>query len=232
MRISAVTKSSLIDYPGKISAIIFTAGCNFRCGYCHNPEMVIPGEIQKRSHTFLSEYAVLRFLESRVWFLDGVSICGGEPTLQADLMAFIKKVKSLGFAVKLDTNGTNPNMLFELLSKNLLDYVAMDIKHAPNKYPLITGGIGWDACKESMNMIKDSWVDHEFRTTTAKGVHSQKDIHEIAKAINGAKRYFLQNFRSGKTLDENYAGKSFSMEELEEFVQTASSYIDMVAIRN
>ena len=131
MQLSAIKKSTLLDYPGKLATIIFTPGCNLRCRFCHNPEFVLPEELEKIRHDFIGEEVFFRFLQTRVGFLDGVVICGGEPTIHKDLPEFCQKIKNLGFLVKLDTNGSNPEMLELLLEQKLVDYIAMDIKHSP-----------------------------------------------------------------------------------------------------
>lgn len=138
MQLSAIKKSTLLDYPGKIATIVFTPGCNLRCGFCHNPEFVLIEEIEKIRHDFISEEIFFRFLSTRIGFLDGVVICGGEPTIHTDLPEFCRRIKDLGFLVKLDTNGSNPEMLEKLLNQELVDYIAMDIKHTFDKYSEIT----------------------------------------------------------------------------------------------
>lgn len=169
MQISAIKKSTLLDYPGKLATIIFTPGCNLRCGFCHNPEFVLPEEVEKIRHDFISEEIFFRFLKTRVGFLDGVVICGGEPTIHADLPQFCQKIKDLGFLVKLDTNGSNPEVIEGLLDQKLVDYVAMDVKHSFDQYREITGkNIDILRYKKSMELIKTRAPDYEFRTTVIK----------------------------------------------------------------
>ncbi len=134
MNLSGIKKSTLLDYPGKIATLIFTPGCNFRCGFCHNPEFVLPDRVEKLRKDFISEEIFFRFLKTRIGFLDGVVICGGEPTIHSDLMGFCKKIKDLGFLVKLDTNGSRPEVIRDLLDANLIDYIAMDVKHTWEQY--------------------------------------------------------------------------------------------------
>ena len=161
MRIGGIQKISLIDFPGKVSTVIFTQGCNFRCEFCHNPSLVLP---EMFNHV-IDDGEVLSFLESRKGLIDGVVLSGGEPTIQADLCQFIEKTKKMGFLIKLDTNGTNPDVLSDLYSKNLLDYVAMDIKHTLGKYSTIVGkNTDIQKIQQSISIIMNSGVDYEFRT--------------------------------------------------------------------
>lgn len=210
MIIGGFQKTSLIDYPDKISAIVFTQGCNFRCGYCHNPELII----NNIDSSFIEE-SILCFLKSRIGKLDAVVITGGEPTLQKELLEFIKKVKQFGYLVKLDTNGTSPEKISELLKENLLDYVAMDIKAPLSRYKdIVNSEINTDLIKESINLIIGSNINYEFRTTVVKSQLTIKDFEEIAKLINGAKNYYLQQFVPSKTLQQNFLKeKSYTTEE-------------------
>ncbi|HBB27095.1 TPA: anaerobic ribonucleoside-triphosphate reductase activating protein [Candidatus Gracilibacteria bacterium] len=232
MQISAIKKSTLLDYPGKLATIIFTPGCNLRCGFCHNPEFVLPEEIEKIRHDFISEEIFFRFLKTRQGFLDGVVICGGEPTIHADLPQFCQKIKSLGFLVKLDTNGSNPEVLERLLEENLIDYIAMDVKHTLEQYREITGkDIDILRYEKSMELIKTKAPDYEFRTTVIKGVHSSEDIEKIGVLIGGAKKYCLQNYRGEHTLDPNFKGGSFTAQELAEFQNISEKYVEKCLIR-
>lgn len=201
MRIGGFQKFSLIDYPGKISAIIFTQGCNFRCPYCHNPELVDATLFEKP----IEEKEIFEFLDNRKGKLDAVSITGGEPTLHKDLPDFIYKIRSQGFLVKLDTNGTNPDMIEHLLKYNLVDYLAMDIKAPLNRYSDVTRvDVDVDKIAESIELIKNSGVDYEFRSTLVQGLHSYKEVVNMAVLIGKAKRFFLQNFVASKTLDGHF----------------------------
>lgn len=205
MNIGGFQKFSMIDYPGKLTAIIFTSACNFRCGYCHNPELVLP----EKFNPSLDENEILKFLKTRIGKLDAVSITGGEPTLQKDLLEFIKKVKDLGFLVKLDTNGTNPDMLKKLLDKKLLDFIAMDIKAPLDKYSdIVKVSVDLDKIKESIKLIMNSDLEYEFRTTIVRSQLSRADILEMANTIKGAKSYVLQKFISSKANDESFLQKS------------------------
>lgn len=191
MKINGFQKLTLLDFPGKVACIVFTPGCNFRCPFCHNASLVthIDGER-------IEEEEILSYLKKRQGLLDGVVVTGGEPTLQGDLADFLGKVKALGYAVKLDTNGTSPERLKTLVEKGLVDYVAMDIKNTAAKYP-VTAGCGsavLGKVEESIDFLLADTVDYEFRTTVTAELHTPQDIGDIAKRIKGAKRYFLQNF--------------------------------------
>ena len=211
MNIGGLQKVSLIDYPGKISAIIFTQGCNFRCPYCHNPGLVDP----KLYKPCLFPKDILDFLTHRRGKLDAVTITGGEPTLQEDLIPLIQKIRKMGFAVKLDSNGSRPDVLARLLKEKLLDYVALDIKAPRDKYSQVVK-VQMDASviAESVRLVLESKIPQEFRTTVVKSMLTPKDILAIAKEIAGAKCYVLQRFQPVQTLDPEFAAEqSFSEEE-------------------
>ena len=191
MRVGGVQKCSFVDYPGKLAAVVFTPGCNLRCFYCHNPALLQAADCR----TEIPLAAALAFLESRRGLLDAVVITGGEPTLQADLETFIRRVRRMGFAVKLDTNGTRPDVLKSLLDKNLLDFVAMDVKAPLHRYEEICGrGVDLDAIRTSIDILLSCEIDTEFRTTFAPQL-SAADIVMIAGRIRGARRYALQQYR-------------------------------------
>jgi pyruvate formate lyase activating enzyme len=202
MKIGGLQKLTLIDYPGKLAATVFLLGCNFRCSWCYSSEIVLPEKIKK--HPSISEKEVISFLEERRDLLEGVVICGGEPTINKDLEKFIKKIKELGFSVKLDTNGSNPKMLEDLIK--VVDYVAMDVKVPKDKYLKVLG-IKAENIEKSINILKESNIDYEFRTTVVPGILDKDDILKIAKWISGAKKYYLQNFRPEKTLDPKFEKK-------------------------
>ena len=232
MLISWIKKTTLLDYPGKVATIIFTLGCNLRCGFCHNPEFVLPNEIEKKMDDLIPEENFFVFLEERKGFLDGVVICGGEPTLQKDLPEFLKKIKDLWLLVKLDTNGSNPTMLQYLLQENLVDYIAIDIKHIPTQYSEITNvNIATERYSKSIELIMTSQIDYEFRTTVIQWSHTSGDIAAIAQSIHGAKKYILQNFRTGKLLDPNFDGKSFSYDELLQLRDSARPFVQSCSLR-
>lgn len=206
MIIAGLQKLTLIDYPGKLAATVFLAGCNFRCPWCYSRELVLPQEIKKQSK--ISEKDFFEFLEERKELLKGCVLCGGEPTINDDLPRFIKKIKKLGYAVKLDTNGSNPKMLKRLIKDKLIDYVAMDIKLPKEKYIKILK-VKVDNIEKSIEILKQNKVDCEFRTTVIPTVLDKKDILEIAKWISptrqgGSPKYYLQNFRPEKTIDPKF----------------------------
>ncbi len=190
MKFSGIQKLTLLDYPEKVACTLFLGGCNLRCPFCHNGTLVTSPE-----HN-IDEGEILAFLQKRIGMLDGVCITGGEPLLQPDLENFIAKIKAMGYAVKLDTNGCFPDRLEKLLEKNLLDYIAMDIKNSPNAYPNTVGIPGFDIApvRQSVAMLLSGNLPFEFRTTVVQELHSAQDFQEIAQWIAGAPRYFLQNF--------------------------------------
>jgi pyruvate formate lyase activating enzyme len=206
MTIGGLQKTTLIDYPGKVACTVFLVGCNFRCPFCYAIDLVLPERIEKT--TKISEKEFFSFLSERKGLLEGVVICGGEPTLNANLVEFITEIKALGFLVKLDTNGSNPVMLRELIAGGLIDYVAMDIKTCKEKY---TSAVGVDVdiskIQESIDMLKEGKVDYEFRTTVVPDFHSKEDIVALAKWIGPAKRYYLQNFMQANTIDPSFSNK-------------------------
>lgn len=232
MIISWLEKLSLIDYPGKTSCIVFTPGCNLRCSFCHNPEFVLPEKIAQLKHTFMIERDFFAFLEKRKWLLDGVSICGWEPTLQWGLTPFIKRVKSLWFLVKLDTNGSNPKILKTLIESELVDYIAMDVKQSWEKYPSLVGPLeDISPYLESVEIIKSSAKDYEFRTTVISPSHQKEDIESIARSLQWAKRYYLQKYRPGSVLDSWFFWESPSPSMLEEMKNITKKYINECHIR-
>lgn len=197
LKIGGFKKQSLIDYPGNISSVIFTQGCNFRCGYCHNPNLVLAQRFEK---TF-RESIILDYLKQKNRLLDAVCITGGEPTLHKSLPAFIKNVKNLGLKVKLDTNGTNPTMLQHLLGENLIDFVAMDIKHLLEtaKYKQVAGHCFSQnmltLIKQSIQLLQNTHIDYEFRTTVIKNIHTPKDISALLRLFDS--NYRVNNFQHG-----------------------------------
>lgn len=228
MQIGGIQHFSLIDFPGKLAAVVFTPGCNFRCPFCHNVELVqgtLPG---------IPEDDVLQFLSKRSGQLEGVVISGGEPTLQKDLPEFIKKIRELGYKIKLDTNGAFPEILKQLIDEQLLDFVAMDIKHAWGKYPIATSikNVAIEKIKQSIDLLLSNIVDYEFRTTVIRDFHQPEDLIEIAKQIQGAKRYVVQEFIPEKTLDERFHEKlPFERKTLEELSLAMERYVQHFEIR-
>jgi len=200
MIIAGLQKLTLIDYPGKLAATVFLAGCNFRCPWCYSSELVLPKKIKKQPK--ISEKEFFYFLEKRKGILEGIVLCGGEPTINKDLPEFIKKIKKIGFLVKLDTNGSNPKMLRELINKKMIDYVAMDVKLPKEKYAKLYSKI--ENIEKSIKILKENKIDSEFRTTVVPSVLEKDDILKIAKWISPAKKYYLQNFRAEKTIDPKF----------------------------
>lgn len=227
MIIGGFQKTSLIDYPDKISAIVFTQGCNFRCGYCHNPELI------ESNNPLIAEESILTFLTSRIGKIDAVVITGGEPTLQKGLIDFIKKIKKLGYHVKLDTNGSSPEMLSELIQQQLLDYIAMDIKGPLEKYENITNvKLDIESIKQSINLIINSNINYEFRTTVLKSQLNIEDFKSISDLIQGATTYYLQQFVPSKTLNSDFLKeKSYTIEELTQIKDLLSKSIKNIYIR-
>ncbi len=229
MKIGGLQKLSLIDYPEKISAVIFTQGCNFRCPYCHNPQLVDV----KLYQPCLEEKDIFRFLENRRGRLDAVVITGGEPALQDDLIPFIMDIRRLGFAVKLDTNGSRPRVLERLLRDGLVDFIAMDVKAPLEKYPdVVRAPLEKDNLRESIRLVIGAKIPHEFRTTAAASLLRPEDILTIAREIDGAKRYALQRFQPGETLETIFAEeKTFSDEEFVQIKNQLTGSIPVVIVR-
>lgn len=197
MLIGGLQPFSMVDYPNKLCATIFTQGCNFRCPYCHNPRLVDPTLFE----TPLSVEATLQFLATRRGLLDGVCISGGEPTLQPDLEAFISAVRDLGFAIKLDTNGSHPSVLRTLLDRNLLDYIAMDIKSPLFSYQDTTQvGVDQTLIEESIRILQSNPVPHEFRTTYCNQILKQEDVTKIISSLGNGEQLYLQRARAATTL--------------------------------
>lgn len=199
MRIGGYEKLSTVDYPGEMACSIFLVGCNFNCGYCHNPSLI------SGNGEYIAKEEVMEYLIKRKDMLDAVCISGGEPTCNPELKDFIKEIKELGYKVKLDTNGTHPEVVEELLKENLLDYIAMDIKASPKKYSQIVGRkVNMDSIYKSIDLIKNSGIKYEFRTTYLP-VLDKSDINEIATTmVKKNSKYFLQQFRNKVTNDEAY----------------------------
>ncbi len=231
MKIGGLQKTTLVDYPGHVAATIFTQGCNFRCAYCHNPELVVPSQFGP----LIDQKEVLDFLRQRQGQLDAVCITGGEPTLHADLEDFIGKIKALGYLVKLDSNGSSPRKLDEIFKQGLVDYVAMDIKGPYAHYQAISRARGAtsivDLISDSIKLIMSSGVDYEFRTTVAKPLLAPLDFRQIGLMIEGAKRYFLQNYVSAKQVDASATLLPFTSDELAQAVTNVQPYVQNASIR-
>lgn len=223
-----IQKVTLLDYPGRVACTLFTGGCNFRCPFCQNASLVFD-----TSPASISEAEVLTFLEKRRGRLQGVCITGGEPTIHGGLPDFLAKVRTLGYDVKLDTNGTAPDILKDLVENRLIDSVAMDVKHTRTKYPDATGipkGPLMERVEASMDYLLSGAVDYEFRTTVVKNLHSPEDIGEIARRIKDAPRYFLQNFRDGEdVISKGLQG--FDEEEKKVLLAAARRWVPAAAFR-
>ncbi len=216
MNIHGFYKLTLLDYPEHIACSIFTGGCNFRCPFCHNASLVT----HITSDTLLQENNILAYLNTRVGILEGVCITGGEPTLQPDLKEFLVKLKALGFLIKLDTNGTNPILLKELIQEKLVDYIAMDIKNSKDKYEKTIGISPFDISlvSQSIRIIIDSGIAHEFRTTVVKELHTLEDFRDISTMIAGCSHYYLQAFvDSGDLIQKDMSG--LSKQEMKELIE-------------
>ena len=228
MRIQGLQKTTLLDYPEKVACTVFTAGCNFRCPFCHNASLVvnIPDESE------ITEEAFFSFLKKRQGILDGVCVTGGEPLLQPGIEDFIYKIKEFGYAVKLDTNGSFPEKLRYLVEEKLVDYVAMDIKNSLDAYDATTGTDGrfLEAIEESVAFLKEGKVPYEFRTTVTKDFHTREHFEKIGQWIQGAEKYFLQFFvDSGDLIDSKICG--CDEEEMKEFLSTVKTYVPNVRLR-
>lgn len=254
MKILGIQKTTLLDFPGHVAATIFVGGCNFRCPFCHNGDLVLsPGELSP-----FSEEEILAFLKKRQGILDGVCITGGEPTLQPDLELFIRKIKSLDYQVKLDTNGYRPEVLQSLLEQGLLDYVAMDIKASRENYSLATGlsprTMDIERIEKSVCLLMESKIDYEFRTTVVKGIHTIRDFEQIGEWLRDCRAYYLQSYTENENIIAfRQAGvipdrgvdcgpnqgsdrgpdqmEAFTPEELERFRVKLCEYISNVVIR-
>jgi len=233
MKIGGLQKTTLIDYPKKIACTVFLIGCNFRCPFCYSAELVLPEKIKNQPEIPKKDF--FNFLKERREYLEGVVICGGEPTIHSDLPEFLTKIKKMGYAIKLDTNGSHPLMLQKLISLNLIDYIAMDIK-APldeKKYQKATGvNINLENIKKSIEIIKNSSIDYEFRTTIVPTIHNLSDIKKMANDIAPAKRYYLQNFRPEKTLDKKFLEiKPFTEKDLKIIIEEIKNLFEDCKIR-
>lgn len=227
MEILGQVKTSFIDYPGKICTVLFTGGCNFRCGYCHNPDLV------KNEGEAIDQEEIFNYLSKRKKYLDAVCISGGEPTLKDDLVDFITEIKKNGFLVKIDSNGTNPEIFKKLLKEDLVDYIAMDVKAPLQRYKEVVG-VNADPfmIKESIDILKNSDISYEFRTTVHKEIIKEEDLIAIGQTIQNAKRFCVQNFKkSGPLLKDDRIYTPFTQDELNEIKQKLASYVQEVIVR-
>lgn len=226
MRIAGLIKTTLLDYPGKVACTVFTYGCNFRCDFCHNALLVT-----EENNDNISQDEFFSFLSKRTGILDGVCISGGEPTLQKDLPEFVKKIKDMGFSVKLDTNGYMPDVLQKLIDDGLIDYVAMDIKSSPDNYSSICGvNIDIEKIKKSVDILKEGKIDYEFRTTCVKEYHTNEDFEKIASWLQGDSKYYLQHFEdSGNLIGNNLS--AFTKEETKEIEKIFLGRVPNIGLR-
>ena len=229
MLISGLQKLTLLDYPGRVACTVFTVGCNFRCPFCHNAPLVLPEQLAHDT----DEEQVLAFLKKRVGVLDGVAITGGEPLLHKDIGAFLAKVKALGYQIKLDTNGSFPELLMELVKDGLVDRVAMDIKNAPELYAKTVGLPSLDLApiERSKELLLRGDVDYEFRTTVVKGLHTRESIIGAAKWIAGAKEYYLQQFKDSGNVIAIGGLSEYNEQEMHALAQAAAQVVPTVQVR-
>ena len=224
--IGGLQKVTLLDFPGKVACTVFLTGCNLRCPYCHNPDLVLT----KDNGKYISEKEFFEFLLSRKGKLDGVCITGGEPTLYPNLTNLIRRIREMGFLVKLDSNGTVPEILKPLLREKLLDYVAIDIKNAPSQYAETCGADVIEYVEKSVALLKNSNIDYEFRTTVCHPFHSPKCMEEIGRWLRNAKRYYIQPFvDSGNLLGSGVSVMTKS--ELEMLLNAVKPYIPAAELR-
>ena len=230
MLISGLQKMTLLDYPGLVACTVFTGGCNFRCPFCHNASLVLPEALQASDG---GVDAVLSFLKKRQGLLDGVAITGGEPLLHADMADFLREVKALGFRVKLDTNGTFPDRLISLVEEGLVDRVAMDIKNDPALYAKTVGLETMDMATvtKSRDFLLSGAVEYEFRTTVVRGLHTRESLLAAARWIEGAKAYFLQQFRDSGELISPDGLSAFSDEEMHALLDAVRTVVPTAELR-
>jgi len=233
MLLSGIQKFTTLDYPEHTACVVFTPGCNFRCGYCHNPEFVLPEQIKKLKDSFIPEETFFNFLEKRKGLLDGVVVSGGEPSLMPDLLPFLKKIKEEGFMVKLDTNGNRPAVIEEAIEKKLVDYIAMDVKTSFKKYADLVGRyVVPEHIERSIRLIKESGVAYEFRSTLIREVHKPEVLRDMEGMLSGSDQLYLQAFRPGHTLNPIFQlFHPFTAQEMEEIKQRFTKTVQSVSIR-
>ena len=230
MRISGLQKLTLLDYPGHVACTVFTGGCNFRCPFCHNAPLVLPERLQGDEN---GEETVLAFLKKRQGILDGVAVTGGEPLLHGDIDGFLRKIKDLGYAVKLDTNGSFPERLRALVEEGLVDRVAVDIKNSPALYARTVGVPGFDLgpVEETKNYLLSGPVEYEFRTTVVKGLHTRESLMEAAQWIAGAREYYLQQFKDSGDVIAIEGLSAFTGEEMHALADAVRPIVPAVQVR-
>ena len=227
MVIHGLQKMTLLDYPGHVACTVFLGGCDFRCQFCHNYELV-----DGSAEPVMTDEDFFAFLSKRVGILDGVCVTGGEPCLRAELPGFIRRIKDMGFLVKLDTNGGHPDMVKELINAKLIDYIAMDIKNSPDKYAMTAGlkSIDIERIKQTIGLLMGNVVEYEFRTTVVEQYHSEENFEEIGKWICGAKKYFLQQYVARDTVPNCFL-EAPSRETMEKYIKIVRQYVPAAEIR-
>lgn len=230
MKVTGIQKLTLLDYPGVVACTMFTAGCNFRCPFCHNAMLVLPEQIDDEC---LTDDEVFGFLKKRRGVLDGVAVTGGEPLLHADMPEFLARVKELGYKIKLDTNGSNPELLSEIVKNKLVDRVAMDIKNAPEEYARTIGLKSFDIApvERSKEMLLRGDIDYEFRTTVVKGIHTKESLIGAAKWIEGAKEYYLQQFKDSGNLILPDGLSAYDEKQMHALADAVRDYVPTVEVR-
>ncbi len=228
MQIAGLQKLTLLDYPETVACTVFLAGCNFRCPFCHNAALVT-----EKSDPVMSSEELLSFLKKRQGVLEGVAITGGEPLLYNELPCLLKQIKNLGYKIKLDTNGSKPEALQALIDQKLVDRVAMDIKASPEMYSKAVGINNYDltAVTTSKNILLDSSIEYEFRTTVVKGIHTVESMIELAKWIKGAKEYYLQQFKDSGNLISADGLSAYTTEEMKQIADSVKQYVPTVKLR-
>ena len=229
MLIAGLQKLTLLDYPGHVACTVFTGGCNMRCPFCHNASLVLP----QRMEVLMDAEEFFTFLKKRQGVLEGVAITGGEPLLQKDMPDFLRRIRELGYRIKLDTNGSFPEKLIEIVSDGLVDRVAMDIKNAPELYGETVGVPGFDikAVEKSKNFLLEGRVEYEFRTTAVKGLHTVESIGKAARWIEGAAEYYLQQFKDSGELIEGSGLGAFDEKEMNELLNAAAEFVPAARLR-
>ena len=228
MTVNGLAKLTLLDFPGKTAATVFLAGCNMRCPFCHNAPLVVDMAGAER----ISEAELRTFFAKRQGLLDGIAVTGGEPTMRVDLPELFRMIKEYGYAAKLDTNGTNPQMLDKLIGEGLVDYVAMDIKNSPDRYGETVGVENFDMTPvyDSVKLLRESGADHEFRTTVVAGLHDERSFEDIGRWLAGESKYFLQNFvDSGALLNPEMRGAA--KEDMHRYLEIVRKYIPDAQLR-
>ncbi len=230
MKVTGIQKLTLLDYPGVVACTVFTAGCNFRCPFCHNSMLVLP---EQTDDDCLTDDEVFDFLRKRRGVLDGVAVTGGEPLLHADMPEFLERVKALGYKIKLDTNGSNPGLLEALIRGGLVDRVAMDIKNAPGDYAATAGLKELDITpvERSKELLLGGSVDYEFRTTVVRGIHTKESLTEAARWIKDAKEYYLQQFKDSGSIIRPDGLAAYDEKQMHELLTAVRDYVPAAELR-